>query len=312
MGAMTAPDRHAVADSAPAVLRLDPRSPLLWRDPTTLQIGIDPVLAVLDDVEHAHLRLVDALVVGVSRAGLEHLAGHLAVPLGQLHALLDRLGSALKASAVDPAPAEPLAVVGTGIGAERVAAVLAEAGHPVTLMAPGTALDDHTRWAAALLVSAHVADPLEHPRWLRRDIAHLPIVFGEVAVTVGPLVVPGLSPCLTCVERQRARHDPARSALATQLWGRTAAAETPSIALEAAVTALWMLRSRDAGTSVRIDPSRGTRTRVPWSLADDCRCADLSPCEVPAARRGTGSEPARRGSSRAARPTIAPAHAARG
>ena len=52
-------------------LRLDPRRPIVWRTPHSLQIGVDPVLAVLDDVSEGDARLIDALAVGVPRSGLE-------------------------------------------------------------------------------------------------------------------------------------------------------------------------------------------------------------------------------------------------
>lgn len=35
--------------------------------------------------------------------------------------------------------------------------------------------------------------------WLRRSIAHLPVVARTGSVVVGPLVVPGAGPCLTCI-----------------------------------------------------------------------------------------------------------------
>ena len=79
------------------VLRLDPRRPLLWRDPSTLQVGADPVLAVLADVDDARLRLVESLVVGVTRERLLQLAQHLAA---HAQAVLD-VGRGGPALAVD-------------------------------------------------------------------------------------------------------------------------------------------------------------------------------------------------------------------
>jgi hypothetical protein len=303
------------------VLRLDPRRPLLWRDPSTLQVGADPVLAVLADVDDARLRLVESLVVGVTRERLLQLAEHLGVRSTQVDALLTDLAGALRsdgatasagteAGALPAAAVHPLAVVGRGVGAERVAAVLAEAGHPIALLTPAADLP-RPRRAAAVLVSTHVVDPHEHARWLRRDVPHLPIVFSEVAVTVGPLVLPGASPCLVCVERQRARHDPARAAIAAQLWGAPAAAETPTLALEAALIARGMLRSRSTATSVRLDAETATRTTLAWQRDHDCTCRGFSPRAEPAARRGSDSEPARPAPPTAARPTTTRALAAR-
>ncbi len=301
------------------VLRLDPRRPLLWRDPSTLQVGADPVLAVLADVDDARLRLVESLAVGVTRERLLQLAEHLGVRSTQVDALLtglegalrsDDTGASIGAGELTGAAAQPLAVVGRGVGAERVAAVLAEAGHPIALLTPAADLP-RPRRAAAVLVSTHVVDPHEHARWLRRDVPHLPIVFSEVAVTVGPLVLPGASPCLVCVERQRARHDPARAAIAAQLWGAPAAAETPTLALEAALIARGMLRSRSTATSVRLDAETATRTAQAWQRDVDCTCRGFSPRAEPAARRETDSEPARPAPPTAARPTTARALAAR-
>lgn len=296
--------------TASAVLRLDPRRCILWRDPTTLQIGMDPALAVLEGVDGAELRLVDALAVGITRERLEGLAGHLGVPRELVGRMLTRLAPALEPAPQNPASAEPIAVVGHGLGAERVAAVLAESGHPVALMAPGTPLARRTR--VGVLVSTHVIDPLEHARWLRRDRPHLPVVFGEVAVTVGPVVIPGETACLRCVEQWRASEDPARTVLATQLWGRPAAAETATTALAAGLAVRGMLRTGPAGASLCIDALTGATASAEWSPHPACGCRELSSRAAPAARRGTGSAPARPASARAAAPTTAPALAGLG
>ncbi len=320
-------------------LRLDPRRTLLWRDLTTLQIGADPALAVLEHIDNDELRLIDSLTVGITPERLHGLAEHLGVRRERVDGLLGQLEPALEPSspdaatcdsatldpgaahraAVDPAAvhpvawratdSEPLVVVGRGPGAERVAGVLAEGQHPVTLIAPGASLV--TRARAAVLVSTHVVDPWEHARWLRRDRPHLPVVFGEVAVTVGPLVIPGASACLRCVECGRSKADPARTVLASQLWGRAAAAETPTSALAAGLAALRMLRSGSAATSVRIDARTGATSTAAWNPDPDCGCHGFTTRAEPEARRESGSVPARRALAPHARPTTTRALAAR-
>jgi hypothetical protein len=242
------------------ILRLDHRRPIVWRTPTSLQIGVDPVLAVLADVSDAEVRLIDALSTGVTRSGLDMLADRAGIPLKRVDALV----VAVKAALVSGAPAQTadsaaakkstvsagLVVRGSGVGATRIAAVLIEAGHSVALSgadAAGHAAVARTRRPrpeVAVLVSAHVVDPHEHLRWLRRDVAHLPVVFGEAAVTIGPLVMPGVTACVSCVEQQRTGDDAARPALVSQLWGTPAAAEDLGFATEAAIEALRMLRAR--------------------------------------------------------------------
>lgn len=296
-------------------LRLDPRLPIVWRTPHSLQIGVDPVLAHLDDVSDGDARLVDALAVGVTRAGLAMLAEHAGVPDHRVERLLAGVAPALAPEGPVLAPAA-LAVVGQGLGAQRATGVLREAGHPVTLLPLGGAAPARGRRPAlAVLVSTHVVDPHEHQRWLRADVPHLPVVFGEAAVTIGPLVVPGMTACLGCVERRRALDDPARTAIATQLWGAPAAAESAALATEAAVEALRMLRAGIPTpletpvptVSVRLGADSGARTLTTWHSVEECGCRGLSLPSAPAPRRGSGSPSARPAPWSPAAPTTAPA-----
>lgn len=300
-------------------LRLDPRRPIVWRTPHSLQIGVDPVLATIDAVSEGDARLVDALAVGVTRAGLEMLADQSAVPCDRVEQLLATLAPAL-ATAAPATRSAALTVVGAGVGAQRVAAVLGEAGHAVTLRAPEHPEGDATASAArgrrpdaVVLVSAHVIDPRAHQRWLRRDVPHLPVIFGEAAVTIGPLVRPGATACLGCVERRRTLDDPARPAIAAQLWGAPAAAESPALATEAAVEALRLLRTgilkpldeAAPSVSVRLDADSGARTTASWAALDDCGCRVLSPLPEPAPRRENGSARARHAPRSPVGPTTA-------
>ena len=297
------------------ILRLDSRRPIVWRSPHTLQIGVDPRLAVLDDVTDGDARLIDALSAGVTRAGLSTLAAQAGVPAHRVEEVLRAVAPALAQTDehLGAAQRSPLAIVGRGLAAARVAGVLGEAGHPVAFGASISRVKGR-RPRVAVLVSSLVSDPLEHQRWLRRDIAHLPIVFGEVAVTVGPLVVPGVTACLTCVEGQRAALDPAWTAVATQLWGRAAATETGAFATEAAMEALRIVRRPDAidGFAVRLDVNTGARTERVWLPSEQCGCRELRSNSEPAPRQENDSAPSRHGLTLVAAPTTARAPVALG
>lgn len=289
------------------ILRLDPRRPIVWRSPRTLQIGVDPRLAVLDDVSDGDARLIDALTAGATRAGLGTLAAQAGVPAHRVDEVLSAVAPALAPSDERVGAARlrsPLAIVGRGLAAARVAGVLGEAGHPVAFGASITRVAGR-RPSAAVLVSSLVSDPHEHQRWLRRDIAHMAVVFGEVAVTIGPLVVPGLTACLTCVEMQRAAVDPAWTAVAPQLWGRVAPTETGALATEAAVEALRMVRRPEAaaGLAVRLDVDTGERTERHWVPSEQCGCRGLSSGSEPAPRQENDSATSRRGPTSVAAPT---------
>ena len=297
----------------PMILRLDPRRPLVWRTPNSLQIGVDPALAVLLDVSVGESRVIDALVTGVTRSGLDMLAYRAEVSPAQVERLLLSLTAAMlpgSPEAENP-PTHPLVVRGHGIGADRIVGVLLEEGHRVSSTLSDESVSSANRAGArtgngrgrsrrsvgpavgaaaagpgeqpfaAILVSTHVVDPHEHLCWLRRDIRHLPVVFGEAGVTIGPLVIAGTSACLSCVEQQRTHVDPSRPAIMAQLWGTAAAAETTSWATEAAVEVVRMLRASirnpdHAAFSVRLDTQTGERRLRVWRATDECGCRELS------------------------------------
>ncbi len=253
------------------VLRIDPRRPLVWRTPTSMQIGVDPVVAVIDPVDDGDARLIAALATGVPRTGVGMLASTLGVSPARVAELLALLEPAF---APLPAPAvRRVAVIGAVPAAGRIARVVADAGHPVIAAAHGAGVVDASI-DAAVLVSHHVIDPTEHLAWLRRDIVHVPIVIGEQSATVGPRVQPGETACLACVDQARTAADPSWPAIEAQLWGMPAHADAPLLATEAAIEALRILRERDT-LSVRIDAVTGRRHRQSWAPSDRCGCLGL-------------------------------------
>lgn len=59
------------------VLRLDPRFPVVWRTPSSVQLGVDPPAAIVEALTETQERMLAALAVGVSESGLAMLArGH--------------------------------------------------------------------------------------------------------------------------------------------------------------------------------------------------------------------------------------------
>ncbi|MCU1474169.1 MAG: uncharacterized protein JWQ92_2237, partial [Amnibacterium sp.] len=94
----------------PAVLRIDPAAALVWRSPSTLQIGVDPPLAVLRDLLPTAERIVTALVAGTDPASLAALAVDRALEPAELHRILAAVEPAL--APVPPPPAVPALVEG--------------------------------------------------------------------------------------------------------------------------------------------------------------------------------------------------------
>lgn len=227
-------------------LRLDPRFPLVWRTPQSLQFGLDRPRVVLDEVSPADERVVAALVAGVSRSGAEMIGSSAGLDPAEVRALLEALGPAMVQSgrpAPSPAPGS-VVVCGRGETADRLRDILGRSG--ATILED----DEEASPGLAVIVAHYVIDPELHGRWLRRDILHLPIVFGDEVVRIGPIVRPGIGPCLYCLALHRSTADPAWPAIASQLWGRRSPVEGALVATEvAAIAARFVLSAFDTGSS---------------------------------------------------------------
>lgn len=324
---------------------LKPALRRLWRDPCTLQLGIDPRHAVaLGGVDPGDTGLLD--LIDGTRGTAELIAeatrrGH---PPERARQLLDTLATA---AALDDAPDQPsvdrrrqpdllslsllhrepgaarrimagrdyaaVDVFGAGRVGAAVAMLLEAAGiGQLTISDPGRvrpadlapggvrgpAARHASRAAAArallgdvaagpltaggLTAGRHRTGPSEQiavlapaagvvpPEWLRqvRHHPHLPVVIRETTALIGPLVLPGRTPCLRCVELVRGERDPVWPALAAQLVGEPAGVEPCDIALASAaasIVALHVLAWIDRG---RDEPPPSVAGVVELSLAD--------------------------------------------
>jgi bacteriocin biosynthesis cyclodehydratase domain-containing protein len=262
------------------VLKLDPRFPLVWRSPDSLQLGVDAPVVVLERVSSVQERLVAALVSGVGRSGLDMIANSGPAAVCDVDELLSAVKPALLRAT---SPGDAIAVEGHGITADRIRSLIDPSGS-----------------ALAVIVAHHVIEPEQHGRWLRRDVPHLPIVYGDAVVRIGPIVEPGTGPCLYCLDLHRTDADRAWPAIATQLWGRVARTETPLVAGEVAAIATRMVLARLAvarpgpATSIELDASTGTRTSRRWERHPDCLCTvEYGAGEISEARPETGKASAR-------------------
>jgi bacteriocin biosynthesis cyclodehydratase domain-containing protein len=229
-------------------LRLDPRLPLVWRTPDSLQLGVDRPPVVLTAVSRLDERLLAALVQGVSRGGLDMIAASEGATPAHVAQLLDLVQPALlpprdtgstagSGSLGDDAPARrtgPVVVAGGGPTADRVADALARAGHDVRMRDGG---DADPRAALAVVVAHFAIAPAVYGRWAREDVPHLPVVLGDRHAVVGPLVEPGRTACCYCLDLHRRDADPAWPAIAAQLLGRDSGSEAGVVPAEVAALA---------------------------------------------------------------------------
>jgi hypothetical protein len=125
---------------------------------------------------------------------------------------------------------------------------------------------------------------------VRCRVTHLVVVLDGDAVRVGPLVVPGQTPCIGCMDLQRATWDPGWLALVPQ-FGRTlppGAAPEVSVhaglaqhvaAAEVVATCLEFAESAEHGRAVQVrtvGPDRRVRADGHAAFHPRCACSLLS------------------------------------
>lgn len=272
--------RHAV----PVTLRptIRPGAPLLRRDATHLQVGTSPG-TIIDD--RPGLRPFLQLLNGARDVDQLRRLARSEVP--ELHADVDDV-------------LQPLLACGAVVDASRIPvrrprlriALHADAGSRPLTRAIGHALTDFGIGSLdapdpELLVVLSCGEP---PRAVfeqagRHRVSHLPVVIDEDRVRIGPAVIPGLTPCLTCLDLHRTDWDRAWPVLLPQL-GRSRSALAPLLpvplryvaAAEVAVEVLAVAagsRPRTAGQVLALGPALDARTAWPVRFHHGCACALL-------------------------------------
>ncbi len=134
-----------------------------------------------------------------------------------------------------------------------------------------------------VLADALAPDPAVLLDLLATRVPHLAVHAHEGVAVVGPLVVPGRSSCLQCVQLRRADLDPAWPKLAAQLVGALPVADVGCTQVAAALAAeqvLAMLAGPSGGVghpptwgaSLELDPLRGQLHRRRWPAHPRCGC----------------------------------------
>lgn len=260
------------------VIRLNPRYPLVWRSPDTIQLGIDRPVTIVPGVTTALERIIAALRGGVPRAGIVMLGRQAGASEPEIAALLRALHPALLITpdgdpeSPQPGEAPPTVCVdGQGPTANRLQALLGELGFRLS-----SSVDEP---ALAIVIGHYVLEPRRHGHWLRRDIPHLPVVFSDSEVHIGPLVEPGAGPCLYCLELTHVDEDASWPAIACQLLMQRAATETGRISIEVAALVagivqdrLQSARSDLTATSLALNAATGALTRRAHQPHERCAC----------------------------------------
>ncbi|MFI5625479.1 hypothetical protein ACIA03_18575 [Nocardioides sp. NPDC051685] len=252
--------------------RIRPGYVAVRRDENRLQIGIDPPrrAIVQDGVEVR--RLLTDLAAGRA-VEPDHLPGrHAMQQLGNAGLLMDADGA-------EPPPR---------VGFDGPPA-LVSAARALTGSATAASGDPEL----VLLLSEGPLDRERADELVREGRAHLSVESGPDTWTVGPLVVPGVTACLRCLDATLAEEDERRAVVVSQLVGN----EVPGDALLQSLTLSWAVRDArtylagrtPASWSASVILTRDDAPTIrPWLRHPYCGCA----WDLIAAARVDGGEPA--------------------
>jgi len=133
-----------------------------------------------------------------------------------------------------------------------------------------------------VLADAVTPDPVQVERLHATGTPHLVVRVRDGAGVIGPLVLPGRTTCLGCMEIERGARDPVWTAAAARLVGvpgRAASACVTATAGLATAQALVALDGPDTAAgppvldaTLELDVDAGTITRRAWTPHPDCRC----------------------------------------
>jgi bacteriocin biosynthesis cyclodehydratase domain-containing protein len=293
----------------PRPLRFRPHTALVWRDPSTVQIGVERAYVVLHAVSAFDEQFVWAIANGLGDGGVGAILAQIGGERAEADRLVARLEPALDPRPTHAVPAFSVLLHGVGPIADDVGRLLQAEGLSVRLAAdpawrapaPGSPL-------VGVLVGGLALDPVIASSWSRDDLPHLLVRTGDRSVRIGPLVIPGRSACSRCLHLAAGDVDRAWPAIAGQLSVRPVVSPRPLVVRESATTTVRRLIDSTAAIAspLRAEPDRVSRiTRIDLETGSvtqgrarphpDCGCAVLpGTCSADARLLG----PARSGSTR--------------
>lgn len=259
--------------------RLRPGAPLLRRDPTHLQVGTSPGIVIPDrpgllpflrlldgirDVERLEAIVAERIpeLVGSVRSVVAELIGVGALSGASSSTVNNTFEVAIRPDADGAGLAAVTRSILTNSGLTRL-----DATEPDLLVLVSCGEPSRTVFEQASL-------------W---GLTHLPVVIDEDQVRIGPLVRPGLTPCVGCHDLHRADWDHAWPAIVHQL-GRPgavvdasglAATTAHAAAVEVAAEVLEHAagrRARTVGRCLMVGPRHDGRAVRPIPFHPRCAC----------------------------------------
>lgn len=191
----------------------------------------------------------------------------------------------------DPAPVTARDVAPGAFGPADVGRARQDAGAVALRQAVPrvrTTAPPGTRPDLCVLLEHRVASPVRARPLVREDVPHLSVVVADVDLVVGPLVRPGLGPCLRCLDLHRCDADERWPVLATQLAVRPPGGVEASLAaLGAAVAVTQVLAHLDGretvtlGATLELGAHGGESRLRRWAPHPECGCGGHERADAP-------------------------------
>lgn len=257
------------------MIKLNPAFPLIWRSPTSIQIGIDRPLAIAESITLGQERFLSALRTGISEHSLTAIAKECSLNAAELQSTL-----ALFSDACQPetrTPRKRICLDGNHSQINSMGEIFTRLGHSVVR---ASALSEPQTDIVFLI--ADFVQPLHRSGdWHRRNTPHIPVTFGDETIEIGPIVgLEDTAPCAMCISLSKIDKDSAWPVMATQLTGMFSALPTPLVVHEiTTMLARWITHpetlSISSTQSVVIDVATGKRELRTFSVHAECACQTL-------------------------------------
>lgn len=273
---------------------LDPAMPVLLRPDGAVQVGWDPRRAVLVQPPPGLTAPALATVLRTMHAGaavddlLSEAGRHGLTRREEFTDLVDALvaaGVARAAPVASRSRAAAIRVHGRGPLAEALTESLQRSGARVAHTSQSHVVIKAANTDLMVLTDQLVADPRVLRELHEAKVAHLPVRIRDGVGLVGPMVLPGATACLTCVDLHRSDHDEAWPAVAAQLRDTVGTADratvlaTAALALgqiEEVIRAIRGQPDRPApatlSAALEFDVVAGSITSRRWPRHPRCRC----------------------------------------
>lgn len=209
-----------------------------------------------------------SIALGIAAAGVGHLISH-----DEQKVKKQNLG--------------PTAYPSQLLGMNRIDAVrsMLAASPNKTMISTGKKLLDAKlqKVDCAVLISQQVTEPRRYATWMNKDVPHIAVTFDSESVAVSPMIVPGQSACLFCLEKMRVQNDANWPVIATQLISSTKKFDDSASQLFAAGIVVQKLLARldkvsgfelaqENLSGYNLNLKSGQVTEYTWPIHESCDC----------------------------------------